>query len=87
MVGRMNVNRIKEEMNEKKKEEMNEKKKVEMFKKMKDIMQDLYNLGWYDAIDPIYDSFELAKEDMMIDEMFGDGMMRKIFEKEGVEKC
>lgn len=81
------MNRIKEEMNEKKKEEMNEKKKVEMFKKMKDIMQDLYNLGWYDAIDPIYDGLKLAKEDMLIDEAFGDGMMRKIFEKEGVEKC
>lgn len=82
----MNVNRIKKEMNEKKEEEISEKK-VEMFKKMKSIMQDLYNLGWYDAIDPIYDSFKLAKEDMMVDEIFGDGMMRKIFEKEGVEKC
>lgn len=82
----MNANRIKKEMNEKKEEEMREKK-VKMFKKMKDIMQDLYNLGWYDAIDPIYDSFKLAKEDMMIDEIFGDGMMRKIFEKEGVDKC
>lgn len=82
----MNKNRIKKVMNEKKEEEMREKK-VEMFKKMKDIMQDLYNLGWYDAIDPIYDGFKLAKEDMMVDEIFGDGMMRKIFEKEGVEKC
>lgn len=82
----MNKNRIKKEMNEKKEYEMREKK-VEMFKKMKGIMQDLYNLGWYDAIDPIYDSFKLAKEDMMVDEIFGDGMMRKIFEKEGAEKC
>ena len=82
----MNKNRIKKEMNEKKEYEMREKK-VEMFKKMKGIMQDLYNLGWYDAIDPIYDSFKLAKEDMMVDEIFGDGMMRKIFEKEGVDKC
>ena len=75
----MNKNRIKKD------EEIREKK-VEMFKKMKSIMQDLYNLGWYDAIDPIYDSFKMAKEDMMIDEIFGDGMMRKIFEKEGAEK-
>ena len=82
----MNKNRIKKEMNEKKEYEMREKK-VEMFKKMKGIIQDLYNLGWYDAIDPIYDSFKLAKEDMMVDEIFGDGMMRKIFEKEGAEKC
>ena len=82
----MNKNRIKKEMNEKKEYEMREKK-VEMFKKMKGIMQDLFNLGWYDAIDPIYDSFKLAKEDMMVDEIFGDGMMRKIFEKEGAEKC
>ena len=81
----MNKNRIKKEMNEKKEEEMREKK-VEMFKTMKDIMQDLYKLGWYDAIDPIYDGFKLAKEDMIVDEIFGDGMMRKIFEKEGVEK-
>lgn len=82
----MNKNRFKKEMNENKEEEMREKK-VEMFKKMKDIMNDLYKLGWYDAIDPIYDSFKLAKEDMIVDEIFGDGMMRKIFEKEGVEKC
>lgn len=81
----MNVNRIKKEMNGKKEEEMREKK-VEMFKKMESIMRDLYNLGWYDAIDPIYDSFKLAKDDMLVDEIFGDGMMRKIFEKEGVEK-
>lgn len=82
----MNGNRINKEMNGKDEEEMREKK-VKMFKKIKDIMQDLYELGWYDAIDPIYDGFKLAKEDMMIDEAFGDGMMRKIFEKEGVEKC
>ena len=82
----MNGNRIKKEMNEKKEEEMREKKKVEMFKKMRDIMQDLYKLGWYDAIDPIYEGFTLAKEDMIVDGIFGDGMMRKVFEKEGVEK-
>lgn len=82
----MNVNRIKKEMNENKEEEMREKK-VEMFKKMESIMKDLYNLGWYDAIDPIYDGFKLAKEDMIVDEISGDGVMRKIFEKEGVEKC
>ena len=52
-------------------------RRAEVLKTMDNIKNELFELGYYDALDLLAKSYELAKLDDAIDNLYGDGTAKK----------
>ena len=56
---------------------MLKRRRAEVLKTMDNIKNELFELGYYDAFDLLVKSYELAKINDAIDNLYGDGTAKK----------
>ena len=56
---------------------MLKRRRADVLNMMDNIKNELYELGYYDALDLLVKSYELAKIDDAIDNLYGDGTAKK----------
>ena len=57
---------------------MLKRRRAEALNMMNNLKNELFELGYYDALDLLVKSYELAKIDDGIDNLYGDGTAKKV---------